>query len=95
MNKIIIALGIAFASSTAALADSSALDVVGQQFAVTAPVAVGCDGTASVGATNPGVEAVENRGMLGDGSPMFGATSNGSVAIETGYLPAARLGGNS
>ena len=95
MNKIIIALGIALASSTAAFAQSSALDVVGQQFTVTAPAAVDYEATASIGAANPGVEAVENGGMLGDGSPLFGATSNGSVAIETGYLPATRLGGNS
>ena len=95
MNKIIIALGIAFASSTAALADSSAPDVVGQQFAVTAPAAVAYAGTASICAPNAGVEAVENRGMLGDGSPMFGTSENASAAIQTRYLPAARLGGNS
>ena len=95
MNKIIIALGIAFASSTAALADSSALDVVGQQFAVTAPVAVDYEATASIGATNFGVEAVENRGMLGDVSPMLRAASSAPVPTDSRYLPAARLGGNS
>jgi hypothetical protein len=90
MNKIIIALGLALASSTAALAQSSALDVVGQQFSVTAP-AVDYEATAQ----NLGVEAVQNRGNLGDGSPMVGGATFGSVAIETGYLPAPRLGGNS
>jgi hypothetical protein len=94
MNKIIIALGIALASSTAALAQSSALDVASQQFAVTAS-AVDYEATASIGATNAGVEAVQNRGMLGDGSPMIGGAEFGTVAIETGYLPAPRLGGNS
>ena len=92
MNKIIIALGIALASSTAAFAQSSALDVVGQQTTYSAP-AVDTEATASIGAANFGVEAVENRGRLGDGSPMIG--SDVSVAIETGYLPAQRLGGNS
>ena len=97
MNKIIIALGIALASSTAALAQSNALDVVGQKFEKfsTAAPAVDFEATASIGGADLGVEAVQNRGMLGDGSPAFGAVSNGSVAIETGYLPAARLGGNS
>ena len=94
MNKIIIALGIALASSTAALAQSSALDVVGQQFTVTAP-AVDYEATASIGTPNLGVEASQNRGNLGDGSPMVGGATFGSVAIETGYLPAPRLGGNS
>ena len=95
MNKIIIALGIALASSTAAFADSSALDVIGQQFTYSAP-AVDTEATASIGGTvNLGVEAVENRGRLGDGSPMISGEQFGSVAIETGYLPAQRLGGNS
>ncbi len=94
MNKIIIALGIALASSTAAFAQSSALDVVGQQTVYSAP-AVDTEATASIGGANRGVEAVENRGRLGDGSPMIGADVSGAVAIETGYLPAQRLGGNS
>jgi hypothetical protein len=94
MNKIIIALGIALASSTAAFAQSSALDVVGQEFSVTAP-AVDYEATASISGGNLGVDAVENRGKLGDGSPMVGGAEFGSVAIETGYLPADRLGGNS
>ena len=94
MNKIIIALGIALASSTAAFADSSALDVVGQQTFYSAP-RVDTEATASIGAANLGVEAVENRGRLGDGSPMIGSADFGAVAIETSYLPAQRLGGNS
>lgn len=94
MNKIIIALGIALASSTAALAQSSALDVVGQQFTVSAP-AVDYEATASIGGSNLGVDAAQNRGKLGDGSPMMGGAEFGSIAIETGYLPAPRLGGNS
>ena len=94
MNKIIIALGIALASSTAALAQSSALDVVGQQFTVSAP-AVDYTATASIGASNLGVDAAQNRGKLGDGSPMMGGAEFGTIAIETGYLPAPRLGGNS
>ena len=95
MNKIIIALGIALASSTAALADSSALDVVGQQFAVTAPVAVDYEATASIGATNFGVEAVVNHAAPTDSYPLFDALSLASVPPVSGYLPAARLGGNS
>ena len=89
MNKIIIALGIALASSTAALAQSSALDVAGQPSANT--VLIDTVETGSIVSANAGVESVENRGMLGDGSPMAG----GTIAIETGYLPAQRLGGNS
>ena len=95
MNKIIIALGIALASSTAAFAQSSALDVIGQPTIYSAP-AVDTEATASIGGTaSLAVEAVENRGRLGDGSPMIGADVSGAVAIETGYLPAQRLGGNS
>ena len=94
MNKIIIALGIALASSNAAFAQSSALDVIGQQTTYSAPV-IDTEATASIGGADLGVEAVENRGRLGDGSPMIGTAPSSSVAIETGYLPAQRLGGNS
>ena len=93
MNKIIIALGIALASSTAALAQSSALDVVGQPSANT--VLIDTVETGSIVSANAGVESVENRGMLGDGSPMAGGAEFGTIAIETGYLLAQRLGGNS
>ena len=93
MNKIIIALGIALASSTAALAQSSALDVIGQP-SVNAQV-IDTVETGSISNANAGVEAVQNRGMLGDGSPMAGGAEFGTIAIETGYLPAQRLGGNS
>ena len=82
MNKIIIALGIALASSTAALAQSSALDVVGQPSANT--VLIDTVETGSIVSANAGVESVEHRG-----------TEFGTIAIETGYLPAQRLGGNS
>ena len=92
MNKIIIALGIALASSTAALAQSSALDVIGQT-SVNAQV-IDTVETGSISNANAGVEAVQNRGMLGDGSPMASGAYS-PIAIETGYLPAARLGGNS
>ena len=44
---------------------------------------------------NLGVEACENRGLFGDRSPMIGGSNFGSVAIETGYLRAQHLGGNS
>jgi hypothetical protein len=92
MNKIIIALGIALASSTAAFAQSSALDVIGQP-AANAPL-IDTVETGSI-TTNLGVDATENRDRLGDGSPMMGGAQFGSVAIDTGYLPAPRLGGNS
>jgi hypothetical protein len=97
VNKIIIALGIALASSTAAFAQSSALDVVGQEFQKfsSAAPAVDYEATASIGGANLGVDAVENRDRLGDGSPMVSAAPFAPIAIETGYLPADRLGGNS
>ena len=94
MNKIIIALGIALASTTAALAQSNALDVVGQQFTV-AQQSVDYEATASTGTSNLGVDATENRDRFGDGSPMMSAAPFAPIAIETGYLPADRLGGNS
>jgi hypothetical protein len=89
MKKIIIALGIALASSTAALAQSSALDVVGQKFEVNAS-AVDYAATASIGSA-----PTEMRDRLGDGSPMIVDGLATPVAIETGYLPGDRLGGNS
>ena len=94
MNKIIIALGFALASSTAALAQSSALDVIGQQF-TPATQSVDYEATASIGTTNLGVDAVENRDRLGDGSPMAGAAPFAPISIETGYRTNDRLGGNS
>ncbi len=60
MNKIIIALGISLAASTAAFADSSALDAY--QF----PAEQGSIALAT-GATNTQVE----QARLGDGSPTF------------------------
>lgn len=92
MKKIIIALGIALASSTAALAQSSALDVEGQKFEkfTVSSAVVDYEATASIGTS-----ATETRDRLGDGSPMIGVGPTGPVSIETGYLPEARLGGNS
>lgn len=100
MNKIFIALGIAVACSTAALADSGALDVqdrdVQNRQAVYSAPAIDTQVTASIGqSTQYGVESVQNRARFGDGSPMVGGKHVGSVPIETGYLPAQRLGGNS
>ena len=92
MNKIIIALGIALASSTAALAQSSALDVIGQP-SVNAQV-IDTVETGSISNANAGVEAVQNRGMLGDGSPMAGAASS-PTATEAACLLPAHLGGTS
>ena len=60
MNKIIIALGISLAASTAAFADSSALDAY--QF----PAEQGSMALAT-GATNTQVE----QARLGDGSPVY------------------------
>jgi hypothetical protein len=94
MKKIIIALGIALATSTAALAQSNALDVANQQFTV-AQQSVDYEATASIGASNPGVDATEIRDRLGDGSPMVSAAPFAPIAIETGYLTNDRLGGNS
>lgn len=89
MKKIIIALGIALASSTAALAQSSALDVVGQKFEVS-DSSIDYTATASIGTAT-----TELRDRLGDGSPMAVTEPVAPIAIETGYLPADRLGGNS
>lgn len=89
MNKFILAFGFAAIASTSAFAQSSALDVVGQKFELNAS-AIDYEATASIGST-----AVETRDRLGDGSPMAGGEASGTIAIETGYLPEARLGGNS
>lgn len=99
MNKFIIALGIALASSTAVLADSGALDVQDRQ-AVSSTPAIDTQATASIGttsigqSTNYGVEALQNRARFGDGSPMVGGELFGSVRIETSYFPEQRLGGD-
>ena len=66
----------------------------GQQFTV-AQQSVDYEATASIGTSNLGVDATENRDRLGDGSPMVSAAPFAPIAIETGYLPADRLGGNS
>lgn len=89
MKKIIIALGFAVAASTAVLAQSSALDVQGQKFEVNTS-AIDNEATASIG-----TQATETRDRLGDGSPMFTSGPSAPIAIETGYLPEVRLGGNS
>jgi hypothetical protein len=89
MKKFILAIGFAAIASTSALAQSSALDVVGQKIEVNAS-AIDYEATASIGTT-----ASETRDRLGDGSPMVGGRASGAIAIETGYLPEVRLGGNS
>ncbi len=96
MNKIIIALGVALVSATSAFADSSALDVVGQQTVVNASAV---DYTAPAATST--ADAYGMRARLGDGSPM-----NAPVAVSvdytapasigaTGYVVNDRIGGNS
>jgi uncharacterized protein YgiM (DUF1202 family) len=72
MNKFVIALGLSLAASSAAFAQSSALDVY-----VPEPVkasVIDYTATASTGAS----ETFELRAKLGDGSPVYvnGATGN-------------------
>ena len=84
MNKIIIALGISLAASTAAFADSSALDAY--QF----PAEQGSIALAT-GATNTQVE----QARLGDGSPTFtGALAGNGNGNGIDYRATASIGDN-
>ncbi|PWW02013.1 hypothetical protein DFR52_102678 [Hoeflea marina] len=82
MNKIIIALGISLAASTAAFADSSALDayqVPAQQGAV----------ALATGTSNQQVEQVR----LGDGSPVYlGGVDYNATASIAGQASTQPLG---
>lgn len=78
MKNLLIALGFTLAASSAALADSGALDVVDapSAFAYTQGVSgIDYTATASIGAGNE----FEQRGRLGDGSPTYSAAAGGSV----------------
>jgi hypothetical protein len=97
MNKIIIALGIALVSATSAFAQSSALDIVGQQIEYSAP-AVDYEATGSLGV------ATSDELRFGDASPMpqvfnsnvdSAATGSISPIATTDYVVNDRLGGNS
>ncbi|MGL4488076.1 MAG: hypothetical protein ACRCU5_01345 [Rhizobiaceae bacterium] len=98
MNKIIIALGIALVSATSAFAQSSALDVVGQQIEYNAST-VDYAATGSVAA-----ESEIEKARFGDGSPVSqvmdnsvdgAATGSVSPLATTDYVVNDRLGGNS
>jgi hypothetical protein len=65
MKNVLIALGFTLAASTAAFADSGALDV--QQ----APAAITAGAVAAPIATNGPANAYEQRARLGDGSPVY------------------------
>ena len=93
MNKIIIALGVALVSATAAFADSSALDVKAPD--VFNASAVDQTATGSIG-TAP---TLEFRARLGDGSPMYlqntavsDSTATGSIETANAIQPNARFG---
>ncbi len=97
MNKIIIALGIALVSASSAFAQSSALDVVGQQIEYRAS-AVDYAATGSVGTDS------NDEFRFGDTSPMnqsadsnvdLSATGSISPIATTDYVVNDRLGGNS
>ena len=79
MNKIIIALGVALVSATAAFADSSALDVKAPDvYNVSADqTATGSIGTAPT---------LEFRAKLGDGSPMYIQSNSVSDSTATGAI---------
>ena len=83
MNKIIIALGVALVSATAAFADSSALDV--KAVDVYNAASVDQTATGSIG-TAP---TLEFRAKLGDGSPMYIQGTSGSDFTATGSIGAA------
>lgn len=92
MKNALIALGLTLAASTAAYADSGALDVLQAPSAfatgaVAAPIATG--------ATN----AYEQRARLGDGSPVYQTSGAGvdytATASVSGADQAPRLGDGS
>ncbi len=93
MNKIIIALGVALVSATAAFADSSALDVKSPD--VYNAASVDQTATGSIG-TAP---TLELRAKLGDGSPqylsgnsLYDATATGSIGTAAPTEQSARFG---
>jgi hypothetical protein len=77
MKNLVIALGLTLAASTAAYADSSALDVVGapSAYGFSQGGSIDYTATASIGVGNE----FEQRGRLGDGSPTYTANAGGSV----------------
>ena len=96
MNKIIIALGVALVSATAAFADSSALDVKSADVYNAASVdqtATGAIGTAPT---------LEFRAKLGDGSPMYiqgnvvaDSTATGAIGTVDYTIERAHFGDGS
>ena len=92
MNKIIIALGVALVSATAAFADSSALDVKAPDV-FNASIA-DQTATGSIGAA----PTLELRARLGDGSPMYvqGNSVSGVPVTTVDYtIQRARFGDGS
>ncbi len=83
MTKILLALGLTFAASSAAFADSSALDTYWASPSVSS-MSVDYTATASTGAENE----FEMRAKLGDGSPMYSAEAGGAVD----FAPTASTG---
>ncbi len=81
MNKIIIALGVALVSATAAFADSSALDAKAPDV-FNASIA-DQTATGSIGAA----PTLEFRAKLGDGSPMYlqGNSVSGAPVTTVDY----------
>lgn len=77
MKNLLIALGLTLAASTAAYADSGALDVIDTPpaFAHSQGGSIDYTATASIGAGNE----LEQRGRLGDGSPTYASPAAGSV----------------
>jgi len=73
MNKLIIALGLTLAASTAAFADSSALDVYAPQGQNVS--AIDYTATASVGGASNDLVTYDRAGN--DGSPSFSAPKGG------------------
>lgn len=78
MKNLLIALGFTLAASSAAFADSGALDVIDSPSAygyTQGSAGVDYTATASVGTANE----FEYRGRLGDGSPTYSSAAGGSV----------------
>lgn len=93
MKNVLIALGFTLAASTAAFADSGALDV--QQ----APAAITTGAVAAPIATTSPTNAYEQRARLGDGSPVYQTTAGGidytATASVSDLQDAPRLGDGS
>lgn len=92
MKNVLIALGFTLAASTAAFADSGALDV--QE----APAAITSGAIAAPIATTGPTNAYEQRARLGDGSPVYqqaGGVDYTATASVSDLQNAPRLGDGS